>query len=228
LIYVRLRTQTLYRDERLIMARRTIDLGALHSQPSDGAAQATDARSPVCVKAMSTASRLFSATCDPGALPDLAASLLAVEPGQMCVVSLAGPGDESLRPVAIAHVRPNVSRSLRGIVAPDRNTPADAFSRTVLRSGRALRMAIGSPHVLRLWLPSVYWPYAERAGVSGVLAAALRDRDRVFGALLLLRERDQPAFNEVDQTYVTSLAARLALALTTHPLLASIASSARG
>jgi GAF domain-containing protein len=88
-------------------------------------------------------------------------------------------------------------------------------------------MAIGSPHVLRLWLPSVYWPYAERAGVSGVLAAALRDRDRVFGALLLLRERDQPAFNEVDQAYVTSLAARLALGLTTHPLLASIAPSAR-
>lgn len=193
----------------------TRDMGALHTRLSERAAQAADARAPVHVKAMATAARVFSATTDATALLNLAAGELAAEPGQMCLVSLANSAGDSLRPVAVAHERPAVSRSLSRIVAPRCQTPADAFSRAVLRTGGALRMAIGSPHMLRLWLPNVYWPYAERAGVSGVLAAALRDHDRVVGTLFLWRERDQPAFDEVDQAYVMSLAARLTLGLAT-------------
>lgn len=202
------------------------DKGAPRTDLSERAAQDPDARPAVQAQAMATASRLFSAACSANALADLAASALAVEPGQMCLLSLAGHGGESLRPVALAHVRPNVSRTLNRLVVPSRQTPADAFSRAVLRSGSALRMAIGSPSMLRLWLPDVYWPYVERAAVSGVLAAALRDDNRVFGALLLWRERDQPAFDELDQAYVMSLAARLALGLATHPLVAPIAPGA--
>ena len=141
----------------------------------------------------------------------------------MCLVSMACRGGDGLRPVAVAHARPTESRKLQRFLAPDRQTPADAFSRAVFRSGGALHMAISSPRLLRLWLPEAYWPYAERTGVSGVLAAALRDRDRVFGTLLLWRERDQPAFNELDQAYVVSLAARLTLGLATHPMAASMA-----
>jgi GAF domain-containing protein len=89
-------------------------------------------------------------------------------------------------------------------------------------------MAISSPRVLRLWLPETYWPSAERAGVSSVLAAALRDRDRVFGTLLLWREHDQPAFNELDEAYVVSLAARLTLGLARHPMAASMAPAVPG
>jgi hypothetical protein len=162
---------------------------------------------------MATASDIFTAAGDAEALSNLAASALAVEPGQLCLVSLASPGSDSLRPVAVAHERPTESRRLSGVVAPRRHTPADAFSRAVLRSGGALHMAISSPRLLRLWLPAAYWPFVERTGVSGVLAAALRDGDRVIGALLLWRERDQPAFNELDQAYVTSLGSRLALGL---------------
>jgi GAF domain-containing protein len=169
---------------------------------------------------MTTASRIFAAAPDATALPQLAASALADAPGQMCLLSLTGGDGANLRPMALAHVRPNASRRLHGVLAPIHQTPADAFSREVLRSGRALRMPIGSPRLLRLWLPDAYWPYVEQVGVSGVLAAALRDRDRVVGTVLLWREHGQPAFDESDQAYVVSLGARLALGLAAHPRVA--------
>jgi hypothetical protein len=170
---------------------------------------------------MATASRIFGAGEAIEDLSNVAAGVLATEPGQLCLVSLACRGGDGLRPVALAHARAAESRALRRVLAPRLQTPADAFSREVFRSGGALRMVISSPRQVQLWLPDAYWAYVERAGVSSVLAAALRDRERVFGTLLLWRERDQPAFDEFDQAYVTSLAARLTVGLATHPMAAS-------
>jgi GAF domain-containing protein len=136
----------------------------------------------------------------------------------MCLVSLASSGGEGLRPVAVAHRRASASRYLRSVIGQQRDTPPDAFSKAVLRSGGALRMAISRPDQLRLWLPPVYWPYVERVAVNGVLAAALTGRNRAFGALLLWREGDQPPFDESDETYLVILAMRLALGLADHPL----------
>ncbi|MDQ6673758.1 MAG: hypothetical protein M3069_23940 [Chloroflexota bacterium] len=187
----------------------------------EGAARATDARLPVQLRALASASRLFSAAAEGKPLPDLVASALAAEPGEMCLVSLADRTGASLRPVAVAHRRPSVGRKLHSIVSAATPTPADAFSHAVLRSGSALRMAISNPSMLRLWLPEVYWPYTDCAAVSGVLAAPLIDREWVFGALLMWRERDQPRFDELDQAYVVSLAQRLALGLVTHPVVSS-------
>src|SRR6185312_14725422 len=120
----------------------------------------------VHVKAMSTASGIFAAAGQGAhAVPALAANALAAVPGQMCLVSMACRGGDGLRPVAVAHAQPGESRKLRRLLAPNRATPrvSDAFSRAVFRSGGALRMAISSPRVLRLWLPEDYWPTAERA-----------------------------------------------------------------
>jgi GAF domain-containing protein len=167
---------------------------------------------------MATASRLYTAAAGSDALPGLTAKALANVPGQMCLVSLTSKGGEDLRPVAISHAHAGAARKLRNAIVTGRNAPADAFSHTVLRSGGALRMAISRPRQLRLWLPPVYWPYVEQAAVSGVLAAALTDRNRAFGALLLWREGDQPAFDESDEAYVVALATRLALGLADHPL----------
>jgi hypothetical protein len=209
------------RDERLIMPGWIRDIGATPAGLPERAALAAERPTPVNVKAMATASRIFAAAAGADALAALAASALAEEPGQMCLVSMACREGDGLRPVAVAHARPTESRKLQRFLAANRPTPpADAFSRAVLRSGGALHMAISSPRVLRLWLPEAYWPSAERAEVSSVLAAALRDRERVFGTLLLWRERDEPAFNELDQAYVVSLATRLALGLATLPMAA--------
>jgi hypothetical protein len=170
---------------------------------------------------MATASGLFAAAAETDSLPDLTATALAVAPGQMCLVSLAPSGGEGLRPVAVSHARASSSRYLRSVIVPQRKTPADAFSHTVLRSGGVLRMAINRPRQLRLWLPPVYWPYVERTAVSGVLAAALTERKRAFGALLLWREHDQPPFDESDEAYLVTLAMRLALGLAHHPIVSS-------
>jgi hypothetical protein len=159
---------------------------------------------------MRTAAMLFATSSDPPTLLASTATALASQPGQACVVSLAGRGGARLRPVAVAHERASTAQCLRQNLVPAK---ADAFSRTVQRSGRALRMRIDSPAVLRLWLPDEYWPYAERAALSGVLAVALTRRTSVLGTLLLWRERDQPAFADADQDYVVEVAARIALAL---------------
>jgi hypothetical protein len=215
-------------DDLLIMPSWTRHRSATHTQLPATTALAANGHRTAVVKAMATASRIFSVAEDVEALSNVAAGMLAVEPGQLCLVSLACRGGDALRPVALAHERPTESRTLRRVLTPQLRTPADAFSREVFRSGGALRMVISRPRQLRLWLPDAYWAYVERTGVSGVLAAALRDRDRVFGTLLLWRERDQPAFNELDQAYVVSLAARLTLGLATHPMAASMALAALG
>jgi GAF domain-containing protein len=203
------------------MPTRTSDKRAIHAGSPADVAEVAARQLPLPALAMATASRLYAAAAGSAALPSLTAKALATQPGQMCMVSFVARGDEGLRPVAASHAQAGTARYLRSVIVPRRNTPADAFSHTVLRSGGALRMAITRPRQLRLWLPAVYWPYVERAGVTGVLAAALMERGQPFGALLLWRERDQPPFDESDQAYVVTLAARLALGLAEHPLVGS-------
>jgi hypothetical protein len=129
----------------------------------------------------------------------------------MCLISLVRVPGHALQPVAIAHERKDVLRRLREQVCWGARLPADAFSREVQRTGRSLRISITSPRQLRLWLPGEYAAFAERVGVGHVLAAALTNRSRVVGTLLLWRERGQSAFAEADEAYVSALASRLGL-----------------
>jgi hypothetical protein len=200
------------------MPIRTIDKCANRAGRHETAAQLDHRQLPAPALAMATASRLYTAAAGSDALLGLTAKALANVPGQMCLVSLAPGSGGGLRPVAVSHALAGATRHLRNVIVAGRNTPADAFSDTVSRSGGGLRMAISRPRQLRLWLPPVYWRYVERAAVSAVLAAALTDRDRAVGAVLLWREGDQPAFDESDEAYVVSLATRLALGLADHPL----------
>jgi hypothetical protein len=209
------------------MPIRTNDKGVRIARPPDREPYVAYPHLPVRALAMATASRLYAAGSQPHELPVLAAHELAIDPGDMCLVSLRSNALEALRPVAVAHARPSAQRHLRSVVASreraekdDTTTttttpPADAFSQTVVRTRGTLRMTIDSPRQLRLWFPPVYWPYLERAGVSSVMAAALVHRHLVLGALLLWRERDQPAFDTSDAEYVSQLATRVALGLRT-------------
>jgi GAF domain-containing protein len=164
-------------------------------------------------RAMLTAAELFATTQTPRALLDRAADLLAEEPGQMCLISrVSRPGD-TLHPVTIAHERSGLVHKLREGMRWGVRPPADAFSREVQRTGRSLRMPIVNPQQLGLWLPNEYTVLAEGAGVCAVLAAALTNRSRVVGTLLLWRERGQPAFADADEAYVSALARRLGLGL---------------
>jgi GAF domain-containing protein len=162
---------------------------------------------------MLTAAELFATTRTPRELLGRAAELLAEEPGQLCLISrVRGPGN-TLEPVTIAHQRGGLIRTLREGMRGGLRPAADAFSREVQRTGRSLRMPIVNPRQLELWLPSAYLPLAEGTGVCGVLAAALTNRSRVVGTLLVWRERGQPPFAEADEAYVSALATRLGLGL---------------
>jgi GAF domain-containing protein len=142
-----------------------------------------------------------------------AAEQLAVEPGQMCLISLIGGSGEGLQPVALAHERSGAVERLREQIGWGVTPGPDAFSREVRRTGRSLRIPIMNPRQLWLWLPQEYAAVAERGGVSGLLAAALINRSRVVGTVLLWRERERPAFGEADEAYVGALAKRLGLGL---------------
>src|ERR1700704_6406801 len=112
------------------MPAPTLDRSAIHSHPSATKALAAHRRRSASVKAMATASRIFAAAGGTRALAEVAAGVLAVEPGQMCLVSLACGGD-GLRPVALGHARRTEERGLQRVLAPHLETPADAFSRAV-------------------------------------------------------------------------------------------------
>jgi GAF domain-containing protein len=179
-------------------------------------ATARPALEAIPARAMATASNLFAGLSETAGTSETllraAAELLASDPGSACLVCVAD-ADAGLQPLTIAHANPHSSRGLQRTLSRARQLPPDAFSCLVARSGGAMRMAIFSPHLLELWLPVAYWAYAERAGISSVLAAALVQHGHVRGTLLLWREGAQAAFNEADQAYVAALAARLALAL---------------
>ncbi|HEY3062713.1 MAG TPA: hypothetical protein VGL99_27385 [Chloroflexota bacterium] len=183
------------------------------SRPTRGELHVAPALTPTAVRGMRTAAALFGAAADAPPLVMRTAESLAQAPGQACLVSLVGPAGGELGPVAVAHAEARHTRALRRIVGHARRVAADAFSRTVQRTGGALCLSITRPRQLRLWLPEAYWSYAERRAVHGVLAVALRRRRRVVGTLLLWREADQPGFDEADQAYVVELAGRVALGL---------------
>ena len=163
---------------------------------------------------MDTASRLYLGA---PAAPDLlrsAATTLAYEPGQMCLISLSPTASvNTLQPVEVAHVNAAVHARLQRVLACARGLPADAFSRAVCRTRRALRLPVHDPRVLRLWLPKPYWPYVEELAVSSVMAAAIVRQRRVLGAVLLWRQAGMVPFDAIDQEYVAALARRLAVGL---------------
>jgi hypothetical protein len=162
---------------------------------------------------MLTAAELFATTRTreiKHSWPGSSASSSAARPSSSRGVR--GPGN-TLEPVTIAHQRGGLIRTLREGMRGGLRPAADAFSREVQRTGRSLRMPIVNPRQLELWLPSAYLPLAEGTGVCGVLAAALTNRSRVVGTLLVWRERGQPPFAEADEAYVSALATRLGLGL---------------
>jgi hypothetical protein len=175
--------------------------------------------------AMSTASNLFFSSTnanltqrvpkagvrlDSVCLLSEAAESLALDPGEMCLISL-GSGEGRLRPTVIAHAEPGVRKQLQRILG--RGLAPDAFSRSVARSLSSLNMPISQPRLMRLWLPPQLWACAETAEVNSVLACALVRARCLVGTLLLWRERKHSAFVEEDLSYVTALGERLALAL---------------
>ncbi|MBV9134744.1 MAG: hypothetical protein JO318_18705 [Chloroflexi bacterium] len=163
----------------------------------------------VAARAFATASDIFAASRSVRGLLRNTAAVLAAAPGAMCLVSLAD--HDVLRPYVVAHGDRRAQRELRRLVA---EVPyADAFSRSVQRTGGVLRMELGNRAMLRLWLPRAFWSYAEHAHVRGVLAAALAKRGQVRATLLLWREGAQSAYAPADQAYVQALAQRLAQGL---------------
>jgi hypothetical protein len=168
----------------------------------------------VKARAMATASDLFAAAEDASGLLCSAAETLANAPGAMCLVSLTDT-DGRLRPYAVTHQRAAEARRLQRIIADTSGAAqvADAFSRSVQRTGGSLRMRIGSARLMRLWMPRPYWANVERVRVGEVLATALPRRGQVLGTLLLWRESGQSPYAPADQAYVQALAGRLALGL---------------
>jgi hypothetical protein len=170
-------------------------------------------RAEAAVDAMRTADRLFAASSDGETLLTNAAEALASGPGTLCLISIVGD-DAELRPVVVAH-----ATNVQNIHVSPANgrAQADAFSRSVQRTGRSLRMRISQADLLHLWLPVAWLAYAERVSVSSVLAAAVRHPRRgVLATLLLWREGDQAAFDAHDEAYVAAVAERLALGISTY------------
>jgi GAF domain-containing protein len=162
---------------------------------------------------MATASQLFSGAAPPESVLQRAASHLAARPGRLCVVSLTSRDGKRLFPVAIEYAGECSERIMRGLLEPARGLSADAFSRAAQSSFSPVRVPIGTPSQLRMWLPQPYWKYVEEVEVAEVLAARMGFREQVVGTVLLLREGDQPAYRRDDEVYVAELAGRLALAV---------------
>jgi GAF domain-containing protein len=107
-------------------------------------------------------------------------------------------------------VRPTAASLLRNLLASDPDAFAHAFNACIARTGQAVFVPNVSSELMRLWTHPGSWPYLKRFEVSTVLAAPLRTRDRVIGTLLLWRERPGPMFTELDLSFATQVADRLA------------------
>lgn len=141
--------------------------------------------------------------------------------GDVCVIRLSRDSIHHektpwLRPVAYYHPDPEALSIVRSILEalPADHDGASEMIQQVLRTGQPLLLNnLTSEQIKRSIVPEYEDTFMQRFGIEGVLIVPLRVHGKVFGTIGLTRDRGRPPYTEADQTFLTALADRAALAI---------------
>jgi PAS domain S-box-containing protein len=131
-----------------------------------------------------------------------------------CLIDMAGD-DGELRNVAVAHADPAkvaLARKMRERYPPELDGPGGAPN--VVRTGVPLLYSRVDQELLARWtIDAEHLDLVHTLDASSALIVPLRARDRVLGAISLVRTRERAPYTEDDVAFVGEVAGRAALAV---------------
>jgi PAS domain S-box-containing protein len=147
-------------------------------------------------------------------ITQLAAHFTAEEIGNSSILTLLNPDGEKLRIVSFYDTNPTAQALLRKSLAHDfEYDPSEALAGGVLKSGEPVLIPSLPPAQLKAITLPVFEEFIERVGIESILVVPLLGRSGVVGTIHLLRHRGQKSFELDDQTFLTDIAYRVALAI---------------
>jgi PAS domain S-box-containing protein len=144
----------------------------------------------------------------------LAVHFASQEIGNSSMLTLLNPGGDRLQITAFHDTEPRAQALLRKAVAYEREyDPYQAFSGGVLKSGEPVLIPSLPPDQLKAIALPAFQEFIQEVGIDSVLIVPLVGRSGVVGTINLLRHRGNKPFNIEDQSFLTDIAYRIALAI---------------
>lgn len=144
----------------------------------------------------------------------LATHFTAEEIGDTSILTLLNPSGDKLRISAFYDPLPQAQALLRKSLTPDYEyDPSQALAGGVLRSGEPVLIPSLPPEQLKAITLPAFQEFIDEVGIESVLVVPLMGRSGVVGTIHLLRHRGNRAYNVDDQSFLTDIAYRVALAI---------------
>jgi PAS domain S-box-containing protein len=136
------------------------------------------------------------------------------EIGDLSIITLLSTEGDKLKISAFHHPNPSAQALLRKFMVPGFEYDHDqALGGGVIRSGEPLLLPfISSEQAQALILPDLH-EYIQEFGIESILMVPLVGRSGTLGMISLSRNRGSKPFNMDDQSFLTDVAYRIALAI---------------
>ena len=144
----------------------------------------------------------------------LATHFIAEEIGNTSILALLNPSGDKLRVASFYDADPRAQALLRKSLPSDYEyDPSQALAGGVLKSGQPVLLPSLLPEHLKAISLPVFEEFIDEVGVESVLVVPLMGRSGVVGTIHVLRHRGNKAVDVEDQSFLTDIAYRIALAI---------------
>jgi PAS domain S-box-containing protein len=147
-------------------------------------------------------------------ITQLATHFSAEEIGDTSILTLLNPSGDKLRIASFYDTAPKAQALLRKSLASDYEyDPSQALAGGVIKSGAPVLIPFLAPEQLKAITFPAFHEFIDEVGIESVLVVPLMGRSGVVGTIHLLRHRGHKALNVEDQSFLTDIAYRIALAI---------------
>jgi PAS domain S-box-containing protein len=147
-------------------------------------------------------------------ITSLATDFSAQVIGDASAITLLNSGGDKLRVTSFHDRTPEGQAVLRKYIDPNQEyDPSHAISGGVLRSGEPMLISALPAEQLKSIVLAAFREFVHEMGVESILVVPLVGRTGVAGTFHLMRHHDSKPFNMEDQSFLTDIAYRVALAI---------------
>lgn len=147
-------------------------------------------------------------------IAQLATHFSAEEIGGASFLTLFNSSGDKLRIVSFYDTNPKAQALLRKSLASDYEyDPSQTLAGGVIKSGEPVLIPFILPEQIKAITLPVVQEFIDEVGIESVLVVPLMGRSGVVGTIHLLRHRGAKALNVEDQSFLTDIAYRIALAI---------------